>query len=83
MSMEYLKLNIISPEKSLFKGEVSEVTLPGSLAPFTILPDHAPIISSLEKGKIMFTDKAGQKGEVEIDGGFVEMSNGKVTVCIC
>ena len=81
--MEYLKLNIISPEKSLFRGEVSEVTLPGTLAPFTILPDHAPIISSLDKGKILFTDKAGQGREVEIDGGFVEMSNGTVTVCIC
>ena len=81
--MEYLKLNIISPEKSLFKGEVSEVTLPGTLAPFTILPDHAPIISSLEKGKILFIGKDGKSQEVEIDGGFVEMSNGNVTVCIC
>lgn len=81
--MEKLQLNIISPEKSLFKGEVSRVTLPGTLAPFTILPDHAPIITSLEKGKIVFTDGEGKSQEVEIEGGFAEMSNGTVTVCIC
>lgn len=81
--MEYLHLNIISPERSLFKGDVSEVTLPGKMAPFTILPHHAPIISSLEKGVVSFTAKAGGAQSVEIDGGFVEMSNGKVTVCIC
>ncbi|MBO7562064.1 MAG: F0F1 ATP synthase subunit epsilon [Bacteroidales bacterium] len=81
--MEYLHLNIISPQESLFKGEVSEVTLPGSVAPFTILPHHAPIISSLEKGAISFIVKGGGSQSVEIDGGFVEMSNGNVTVCIC
>jgi len=81
--MEYLYLNIISPEKSLFKGDVKEVTLPGKTAPFTILPHHAPIISSLEKGVISFEPKDGAHQEFEIEGGFVEMSNGKVTVCIC
>ena len=81
--MEYLKLNIISPEKSLFNGEVSEVTLPGSVAPFTILPHHAPIISSLEKGVVSFVAKEGGEQSVEIDGGCVEMSNGTVPVCVC
>ena len=81
--LEYLHLNVISPERSVFEGEVSEVTLPGEVAPFTILPHHAPIISSLVKGVVSYTAKQGDKGTVEIDGGFVEMSNGKVTVCIC
>ena len=81
--MSYLHLDIISPEKNLFSGEVSQVTLPGTLAPFVILPDHAPIISSLTKGSITYKDKEGQTGSVEVDGGFVEMSNQKVTVCIC
>ena len=81
--MEYLHLNIISPEESLFKGDVSEVTLPGSVAPFTILPHHAPIISSLDKGVVSFVAKDGGEQSVEIGGGFVEMSNGTVMVCIC
>lgn len=39
-----LQLNIVSPEKELFNGEVSQVTLPGLLGQFTILPNHAPIV---------------------------------------
>ncbi len=81
--MEYLQLSIISPQESLFSGKVSEVTVPGTLGLFTILPDHAPIISSLEKGKVSFKTQEGESMEVEIDGGFVEMSNQNVTVCIC
>ncbi len=81
--MKLLHLNIISPESSLFKGDVKEVTLPGTLGPFTILPTHAPIISSLEKGVITFETEKGETQSVEIGGGFVEMSDDNVTVCIC
>jgi F-type H+-transporting ATPase subunit epsilon len=49
-----LQLNIVSPEKELFNGEVSQVTLPGLLGQFTILPNHAPIVSSLKKGEIIY-----------------------------
>ncbi|MBP5229785.1 MAG: ATP synthase F1 subunit epsilon [Bacteroidales bacterium] len=81
--MKLLHLNIISPESSLFKGDVREVTLPGTLGPFTILPTHAPIISSLEKGAITYVTESGKEESVEIGGGFVEMSDDNVTVCIC
>ena len=81
--MKYLHLNIISPQETVFEGEVSEVTLPGAVAPFTILPDHAPIISSLVKGPVSFKVKDTEARTIEINGGFVEMSNGTVTVCIC
>jgi len=76
-----LQLNIVSPEKELFNGDVSQVTLPGLLGQFTILPNHAPIVSSLKKGEIIYV--AGNKEcKLEINGGFVELSNGNVSVCV-
>ena len=81
--METIQLHIISPEQSIFKGKVQKVNLPGTVAPFTILPRHAPIISSLVSGAILFTTEEGKDMQVELEGGFVEMSNGTVTVCIC
>jgi F-type H+-transporting ATPase subunit epsilon len=85
--MAQLHLNIISPEQSLFDGDVEEVTLPGTLGPFTILPHHAPIISSLKKGVIEYVPvgdnaEGGGKKTLEIEAGFIELSNDVVTVCI-
>jgi len=85
--MAQLHLNIISPEKSLFDGDIEKVTLPGTSGPFTILPHHAPIISSLKKGVIEYVSvgdnsDGGGKQILEIEAGFIELSNDIVTVCI-
>ena len=74
-------LEILTPEKTIFNGEVEWVTLPGALAPFTVLKNHAPLISSLEKGVLSFS-AGGQNGEIEVIDGFVEVNNNRVTVCI-
>ena len=74
--MKKLHLNIVSPEKELFNGEVESVTLPG-----TMLPQHAPIVSSLGTGKLIYATD-GEEHELDIQSGFVEMSNGRVAVCI-
>ena len=47
--MKELHLNIVSPEKEVFNGEVKSVTLPGTSGVFSILPQHAPIVSSLQE----------------------------------
>ena len=49
--MDKLQLNIISPECLLFTGEVENVCLPGTAGAFSILPHHAPIVSSLGPGR--------------------------------
>ena len=51
-AMKRLQLTIVSPEKELFQGEVNQITLPGVMGSFTILPQHAPIVSSLTRGKL-------------------------------
>lgn len=76
-----MKLEIISPEKTYFKGEVDSVTLPGISGPFQVLNNHAPLISLLKKGILEFSSE-GHIKEMEITDGFVEISNNNITVCI-
>lgn len=80
--MNRLRLDILSPERELFKGEVEMVTLPGVKGSFSILPHHAPIVSSLERGAVVYTTAGGEEHKLDIASGFVEMSDGQVTVCV-
>ena len=54
-------LEIISPQQTIFSGEVTEVFLPGAEGNFEVLNDHAPIISLLQKGEIKVTKTDGSK----------------------
>ncbi len=76
-----LKLKIVSPEKVVFQGEVESVLVPGTLGSFEILTDHAPIISSLEVGKVEYTTPEG-KQTMDIQGGFVEVKKNDVSLCV-
>lgn len=76
-----MKLEIITPEHIYFSGEVTSVTLPGTSGLFTVWENHAPFISSLKKGKLSYiADK--NETELNVDGGFAEISKNTVTVCI-
>lgn len=81
MKLQILQLTIVSPEHILFEGDVRLVTLPGTLGSFTVLPDHAPIISSLESGEIMFSAD-GEMKSIEIKGGFVEVKDNLISICV-
>lgn len=73
-------LNITSPEMSLLGLMVGKVVLPGRSGRFTILPGHAPMISSLSEGDIEYT--VGDRPTVmHVKSGFVEVSDNKVSVC--
>ena len=76
-----MKLEIISPEKVLYIGMAELVTLPGLQGSFTILERHAPIISGLDKGKLLYRNE-GKDVSIKVEGGFVEAKNNEVTVCI-
>ena len=79
---ETIQLRIVSPEKVIYDGDVSKVTLPGTSGSFTILPHHAPIISSLQAGKIIYFTPDNVGHGIDMANGFVEMSDGVVSVCI-
>ncbi len=76
-----MKLRVISPVGTLFEGEVQRVLLPGAKAPFVVLPHHAPLISSLEAGRITYTSAEGSEGSLELSGGFVEVKSDTIVVC--
>lgn len=80
--MKELHLNIVSPEKSIFDGDVKIVTLPGTVGSFSILPGHAPIVSSLQAGTLSYITTDGEEHSMDIQGGFMEMSDGIVSACI-
>ena len=79
--MDVIKLHIVSPEGTLVKTTVSAVTLPGTLGPFEVLKDHAALISSLDKGDIVYVSE-GKESRVPIAEGFVEVRNNQVDVCV-
>ena len=76
-----IALHIVSPEGTLVETTVSAVTLPGTLCPFEVLKDHAPIISSLSKGDIVYVTD-GKENRLSISEGFVEVCDNKVDVCV-
>ena len=76
-----MTLDIITPEMIYFSGEVSMVTVPGKRGSFTMLENHAPIISALTKGKIMLRTNDSEK-EINITGGFIEGHENKVIISV-
>jgi F-type H+-transporting ATPase subunit epsilon len=79
--MDCIALHIVSPEGTLVETTVSAVTLPGTLAPFEVLKNHAALISSLEKGDIVYVSE-GKEHRLPIAEGFVEVRDNQVDVCV-
>jgi F-type H+-transporting ATPase subunit epsilon len=74
-----MTLEILTPDKKVYEGEATSVTLPGTLGFFEILNHHAPIISTLQDGKLVVRG-AGKEEVFFIQGGVVECLNNVVTV---
>ncbi len=76
-----MNLEIITPEKLVYEGEINLIQLPGSTGSFELLANHAPIIATLKAGKIKIEEKATRKTmNFNVNGGVVEMLNNKVIV---
>ena len=79
-SREVISLVILTPERTLMEKNVCKVSLPGTKGRFMVLKDHAPLISSLGGGDVVF-ESEGVTDKIYISSGFVEVHNNKVTVC--
>jgi F-type H+-transporting ATPase subunit epsilon len=78
-----MNLEILTPEKKLFTGEVYGVQMPGISGSFEVLDKHAPLISALKSGLIkVLKDKQTTISSFSIKSGFVEVLNNKVTVLV-
>jgi len=75
-----MNIEIISPDASIYSGEIHLIQLPGELGSFEIMDKHAPIIATLQKGKLKVITKAGEELFFDIEGGIVEAVNNKISV---
>lgn len=76
-----MNLIIVSPESTVYQGEATSVTLPGTSGAFEVLDNHAPLISSLKSGEVIIKDAEGEK-KISILSGFVEVANNEVSICV-
>lgn len=74
-----MRLEIITPDKVLFEGEVDAATFPGSKGSFQVLKNHAALISSLDAGKVI-VKSAKEVTDIMINGGIVEVLNNNIIV---
>ena len=75
-----MKLEILTPETTLFNNEVRSVQVPGKSGNFEMLNNHMPIVSSLNEGVIKIIDTNDQKQEITISSGVIEMKNNKIII---
>ncbi len=78
-----MNLEILTPEKRLFSGDVYGIQLPGVSGMFEVLDRHAPLVSALKPGKLkVLKDKNNHLAFFEIQSGFVEVIHNKVSVLV-
>ena len=76
-----MNMTIATPEGIVFEGSVESAKFPGASGAFMVLPRHASLISALTVGKIFYTQE-GEVKELAIQGGFVEVKNNVISICI-
>ena len=76
-----MDMTIATPEGIVFEGKVENAKFPGASGAFMVLPRHAPIISALTTGKIIYSHE-GESKEIAIQGGFVEISKDVISACV-
>jgi F-type H+-transporting ATPase subunit epsilon len=74
------RLDIVSPEKLVISEEVTSVTIPGSEGYFTVLGDHAPLITTLKPGFVTAVDNGGGTRTIYVVGGLAEVTGTEVTI---
>ena len=74
-----MNLEIITPEKNVFNGEVDSVILPGKNGQFKVLKDHAPMVMTLKTGDLVY-EISNKKETIVVDGGVLQVFNNKVLV---
>ena len=74
-----MNLEIITPDKKVFSGEVTSVQVPGTSGQFQVLNNHAPIISTLINGKVKIKSAEGNQ-TFNVKGGIIEVLKNKVII---
>jgi F-type H+-transporting ATPase subunit epsilon len=78
---EKLKLELVTPYKRVLSEEVDEVTAPGSIGEFGVLPDHTSLLTTLKVGALSYK-KGGETFQVAVNWGYVEVEDNVMTVLV-
>jgi F-type H+-transporting ATPase subunit epsilon len=78
--MALMKFELVSPERLLLSAEVQQVTVPGTEGLFTVLPNYAPVLSTLRPGVVEVITEEGSRQRIFVRGGFAEVNNLGLTV---
>ena len=78
--MRIIKFEIVTPERVVLKEEITQITVPTKLGEITVLPNHIPLVSSLQPGVIHVKKKNGEDEIMSISGGFLEVLKDKVVI---
>jgi F-type H+-transporting ATPase subunit epsilon len=78
--MAELRFELVAPERLLYSGVVAQVVVPGSEGEFTVLPQHAPVLSTLKPGVLTVTGLDGGSSKIFVRGGFAEVNPAGLTV---
>ncbi|MCU0378209.1 MAG: ATP synthase F1 subunit epsilon [Bacteroidales bacterium] len=73
-----MKIEIITPDNRIYAGEIRSVRVPGRKGSFQVLKDHAPIISTLDRGPVIISDEQGNEVRYEITGGVIEVKRNRI-----
>ena len=81
MISKALTLRVLTPERTAFEGKVEAVFLPGSAGAFEVLPDHAPIITTLVEGNVVWRE-GGKESSLAVKSGALILKDNVLTVCV-
>lgn len=73
-----MQLEILTPDATVFSGKIKVLRVPGSKDPFTVMRNHAPIISSLDPGEVTIVTEAGADLVFTISRGVMELKKNKI-----
>jgi F-type H+-transporting ATPase subunit epsilon len=76
---KFFKLEIVTPQRSAFSGPVESFSAPGTMGGFQVLRNHAPLLTTISIGEVKLRNADGAEVVYSTTGGFVEVSNNKVT----
>ena len=73
-------LEIVTPEKTVYSGQVNSLQAPGSEGSFGIMAGHMPLLTSLQIGTLSFAEEGGGEARMAVSGGFAEVGRERVTI---
>ena len=77
-----MNITVLTPDKEIFKGAITSIKVPGVGGKFQVLRNHAPIVSALSKGDVIFVKEGGEKMKITIEKGFIEVLNNEVSLLV-